>query len=403
MDRPVAVIEISSSKIKLVVGYVIEKEPVVIYALEKPIRGLVSQGTIVNFASLTEAMMGIKNIRDREAKIKLTVSEATLILPPLGFEIYQNEKTTNVVSPTAIIEKIDIQNVVSLVKKEAVTTGDEVVDIIPDAFALEEGRQFVNPPIGEKSNMLTIYAKIHTLPRHVVDDYRRILHDAGIRIKRAVISPFALVDLLVHQKIKLKAYVLIDMGADLTTFTLVIDNSLYGSTYLNVGGSRLSEQIMKAFGISFEEAEKLKIKYGYDNRVLNFAPPILKVLDSEGVSHTYSLNDLNKISKAFLDDYFAGYSAAFQNLFQNYGPEIQSIPLVFVGGFMMMNGIKEVIKEKFSDHQSIHFVKPDVIGARDASMSSVVGALIASQRYRGTLSDERVKVSQVERVQEQNK
>lgn len=400
MDKPVAVIEIADSALKLAVGYVIDREPVIIYALKRPIQGLLEAGEIVNFPALIDALGSLKSIRDQEAKIKLTVSEATLVLPPLGFEIYENEKTTNVVSPTSIIEGIDIQNVISLVKKEAVSTGNEVVDIIPDIFVLEEGRQFANPPIGEKSNSLTIYAKIHTLPRHVVDDYRRVLHEAGIRVKRAVISPFAVSDLAAAMKEKPKTYVLIDMGAQLTTFTLICENSPFGSTYLKNGGEKLTEAIMRNFGLAFDAAEQLKIKYGLDERELSFAPAISKVTDADGVVHEYTLKDLNAVTSAFLKDYFDEFGAALDTIFAGYGEEVRSLPLVFTGGMSELHGIREVIGKRFAEHKDIHYLCPEAIGARSAGMAGVVGGLLASTRYRGALSDQRAKVAQVERVKE---
>jgi len=196
MEKPIAAIEISSAEIKLVVGYEIENQPIVLYAMRKPIDAFVERGQIVNLIGLIDALREIKEIKDATAKLKLTISEAILLLPPLGLEVYQSDKTTNVVSPTGTVEAIDISNVVSLVRKEVIPHGGQIVDIVPDAFALDNGLPLASQPLGEKSNSLSISAKIHALPFSVIENFRRAFKEADIVIKRALVAPHAATYLL---------------------------------------------------------------------------------------------------------------------------------------------------------------------------------------------------------------
>ena len=162
MENYISAIEISDTEIRLAVGYVRENKVNLIHVSQRPIIGLVSHGEIIDFQTLSSIIASMKEFKDETTKEKITINEVTLVLPSLGLNVFQSSKTTNIVSPYLQIAQIDIENVVSLVQKEQIPQGSEIVDIIPDSFVLEKGRSFINPPINEKSNNITINAIIPT-------------------------------------------------------------------------------------------------------------------------------------------------------------------------------------------------------------------------------------------------
>ena len=62
-----------------------------------------------------------------------------------------------------------------------------------------------------------------------------------------------------------------------------------------------------------------------------------------------------------------------------------------------MFGFDGLIKEKFVSNASIHYLEPECIGARDTSYCAIIGAIFASSKYKGSLSDTRLKSNQLER------
>ena len=56
-----------------------------------------------------------------------------------------------------------------------------------------------------------------------------------------------------------------------------------------------------------------------------------------------------------------------------------------------MFGFENLAKEKFENSASLHYLEPKCIGARDTSFSAGVGAIFASSKYKGSLSDTRTK------------
>ena len=200
MNKIQAVIEITNEKVRLVAGHVIDNEPVIIYSASKEIKGMVSGNIIVNHDALVTAIKQITYIESPELKMKLKINYATIILPPIGFKVFSSRKTTNVVSSTNIVETLDINNAVNLVKKDVQEQTSSIVDIIPASFTLADSSKYTVPPLGLTSKTIEIFASIHTLPKDIVDSYKKVFEDADIRINAMVVSPYAISEYISHQK-----------------------------------------------------------------------------------------------------------------------------------------------------------------------------------------------------------
>ena len=399
MEKRIAVIEISNREVRLIIGDVVNEKPVILYQTSRPITGLISRGEIVDMTTLSQIIASLSNIADEKIKTRLRVAEATIIVPPSGLSVYQADKTTNVVSQMSIIETIDIQNVISLVLKEAIPGGNEIVDVIPDFFQTKNGKS-ITPPLGEESNFLTLKCKIHTLPSRIVEQYKEVVENAGVRAKRIFVSPYAIIELAKQTNEFPKDYFLVDMGAQTSNISLVGSHTLYASNSFTLGAEDLINYVKDEFQIPFDEAQELIELYGINERQLTFRPVIASTI-IDGVSITYSPEDLNNvIVDFFVNQYFRQFDVTLKKIVEEYSRDsLNSLPIIFTGGFSKLHGFDRLAKEKFSDHQSINYLEPDVIGARGASYSALVGALIASSKYKGNLSDQRARVAQVDRVE----
>lgn len=388
-----AVIEITNTVARLVVGNVLDENPVIVYSTERPIEGLVTRGEIADFNGLVDVLANMRKISDEALRLRLTISEASVIVPPLGLEIFQTDKTTNVVSPTSIIEAIDIQNVLSLVQKERVTSGSEIVDIIPDFFVLEQTGTFVEPPIGQKSNTLSLRAKVHSMPSRVIDDYKRVVESAGIHVRRLMVSSYATLEYLKSTKITPNNYLIMDMGAGSTTLSLVGGNCLFNSNVILLGGNDLSLQIADEFDIDPLKATELMELYGISDREMSFDPII-----SSGISDR-TVTDLNRVIEEFFREfYFKQLDVGLATLLTGYSQRVAKLPIIVTGGFSKLKGVQKLLQEKFKENESVTFVSPHAVGARNPKYCASLGALVVSTHYKGTLSDQRARVSPVERV-----
>ena len=274
MENYISAMEISDTEVRLAVGFVKDNKVNLIHVADRPIRGLVSQGEIQDFQTLSSIIASMKEFKDETTKEKITINEVTLVLPSNGLNVFQSSKTTNIVNPYSIIATIDIENVISLVQKEAIPSGSEIVDIIPDSFVLEKGRSFINPPLNEKSNNITVKAKIHTLPARIVNDYKRLLELSRIKVRRMAVSSYAICELAKYTPDVPQSFILADIGADITNVTLIGNSAPFETVSFMSGAADLINKVGEKFGLSYSDALDLIAKYGLDERPLAYKPVI---------------------------------------------------------------------------------------------------------------------------------
>ena len=180
MEKPVAAVEFGSKKLKLVVGYEIGGQVYILYALTKPYGHMIESGTIIDQQTIAKAVNEVRTFSEPSLKLKVSISEALLALPPYGLEIFQTKQVTTVLSDEAKIGNIDIRNIYSLIKNGALPLDNQLIDVAPERYILDQGRSFIKPPLNETSSTLTVIAKVHTLPKRIACEYHAALSAGGV-------------------------------------------------------------------------------------------------------------------------------------------------------------------------------------------------------------------------------
>ncbi len=397
MEKPVAVIEITDSTIRLVVGNVLDKKVFIIYTTEKPNHGLVSRTDIVDKTRLTQLLSSLAHIKSDEARLVLTIPEATMILPSSGFQIFDCDKTTTVVSQTGIIDNVDIRNVTSLVQKEIPPQGSEIVDIIPESFSLDNGMSYSYPPVGEKTNYLGVHAIVHTLPKNTIASYSNCLISAHIRPQRSLIAPYCASEYIKSLKDAPASYLLVDMNDGYSSITLVNNHMPFYSGHFLYGLNDLILNVAQEFNIDESEAKSVLFDYGLDERELGFDCPLINSSDELGNELSYSQKDLNEVIKKYMSNYCSQFEATYSNLLEGHSSELKKLPILLIGDLLRVRGIDTLFEEKFNDSEYVKVISSSVVGARGPEYVSLIGALLVCSKYKGSLSEEKSSISELKR------
>ena len=388
MDITVATIEIKNQSFKLLIGYLYDNKINVLYKRSYPLKVSNKDGDIYDLYSLSEDLKQLKVISDPKKRLRIDIKEVVLILPPIGLEVFESKKTTNTISADGRIEKLDISNVISMVRKSKMpNTNNVIVDIIPNVFSVDGNKVFKEPPLGYVSSSLLVNAHVYTLPGKIVENFKKAVLDAGILIKRIVISPLGVNSLLELNKAVTDKYVLIDYNEDNTTVSFFGNGRLYASKYFETGGRDITKSIANNFEISMDKAEELKCNYGLDLRESEFNAPILNVIGEDGVNRKHNKNELNKVIDDCLRTWNTYFSNCLTTLLAEYGSLKDKIPLFFIGNSTLLNGFKEFVSELYPTNP-IKFYSNDSIGALDPGDVNCLGAIAFSSIYKGSLEDE---------------
>lgn len=395
MKKPLACLEITSESIKLLVGYEEEGKPVPLYTIEKPIPGIIRNGTIADPDALISALSTFHKITDEHAKLNMSICEICLVLPPIEFSVYEADEATNTVKSDNQIQELDISNVIGLVRKKKLPNNDEMVDIIPDSFILEDRRSLATPPLGERSSMLGVHALIHAMPGYIKNQYLSIAARAGFRVKKSCVSSYCNALLATTLPDIPSKYVLVDIGGKITSVSLIArQKPFYGSKCFFFGGDNLTQKIVEAFGIPYEIAEQIKKEYGLDKRERGFERPLFQGESSSSIK-IYQKN-LNGVLQPETESFVALLRENLNEIERKSGVT-EKLPLVFTGGGSQLYGLENLLKNAFPD-RDVLLMKPQTVGCRKPGYSALLGLVLAASQYTGSLEDNYLNVTNVSRV-----
>ena len=394
MEKTITAIELGSKKLKLVIGYELNGKVYSIYTMTKPYGPLAADDNFFDFQKLVDSVSSIKELNDPNAKISKKISECVLCLPPEGLEIFQTRQRTPVISEHGKISPIDIRNLYSLIKNSSAKTSNILVDIVPETYTLDDERTIKGSPVGDIARTLVLNAKVHLLPEQAFKNYTGILDKAKIEVKRTVVAPLGAVEYLATLDDTPTNYLLVDIGSDNTSVSLVGKNLLFSCKSFNWGGDNITRDISKKFNISMDDAEKYKKIYGIDERQMNFKAPICSDNSSElGTVHFYR-EDLNEIIRNNLNEFANLLNEKINELLERQNPELRRLPIVMVGGGAQLRGLVKFLSSKL-DNSMLKVVVPNVIGARDSTYTNCLGMILVASKYMPMIDDTRNRAEQM--------
>lgn len=395
MEKIVAVIEISTKAIKFLAGYEIKGKPYVLYSLNKKIGPLSNVGKITDMPRIIEEIKKMSDIQDVSAHIHIKFSEAILIVPPFGLQVLEGKRSSLINSDNGIISNADIRSLYSSFRRGKLPENYSLIDIVPDSFKLEN-EETKEPPIGKYSNSIELTAKLHCIPQSIYSDYKNAMDTTKLSLKRSFVAPFAAVQALANYKDIPSSYILVDIGSDLTTVTLVANEKIFCSRFFSWGGDKINDSLIEKFNISYDDAEKYKCLYGYDTRKVSFKAPICTLIDEDGAESKIYKDDFNAVIKSQLDSFTNSLNSALNSLLEGYQSDIKRLPMVLIGGGSCLVGLKEYIEHKIPSDVVIHKIS-DTIGVRNSSFFNCLGAIIADSKYKNVYDENHPKINQVTR------
>lgn len=104
------------------------------------------------------------------------------------------------------------------------------------------------------------------LPKKIIDSYVLVFKKAGLLPKVLEIESSAIARAMVKGEKSPRQVLLIDFGLSKTSFIIFSGNSLRFTSSIRISSTSLTDSISKSLGIDLIEAEKLKIKYGLEEK-----------------------------------------------------------------------------------------------------------------------------------------
>ncbi len=229
MKNNTIALEISHKYIKVAFGYVQDGQVFINFVKKVPINHFLENGIIKEKNALIKDLMKMNPIFDQEYQFNELINNVTFVLPPYGLEVYQTKQITSVISPEKIIGELDIKNIYSIIRNKRLPVDNELIDIVPEAFVIDNGNMYAHAPIGKTSSAITAFTKVLTLPKRINQEYSEVVKNANIQINRKVVSTFAASELIASYPDTPDNFFLVDLGAASTSVSLVGNKQLFAT------------------------------------------------------------------------------------------------------------------------------------------------------------------------------
>nr|HPN29919.1 cell division protein FtsA [bacterium] len=174
---------------------------------------------------------------------------------------FQKEGVTAVDRPDKEISQTDINRAIELAKTFKLNGDFEIIHILPKEFIID-GEGGIKDPTNMSGWRLEVKALIITAATNIFHNLMKSVNNASLSVESYAINSLAASYSALTEEEKNLGALLIDMGGGTTDIAAFENGSITRLASYDLGGDYITVNISKNFTVSFNEAERLKIKYG---------------------------------------------------------------------------------------------------------------------------------------------
>ena len=159
------------------------------------------------------------------------------------------------------VHEIDVKRVIDAAKAVAIPMDREVIHVIPQEFIIDE-QDGIREPLGMSG--VRLEAKIHIVTAAVTSAQNivKCCNKAGLNVIDIVLEPLASAEAVLSTDERDLGVCMLDIGGGTTDIAVFGDGSIKQTSVLGLGGYHLSNDIAVGLRTPFDEAERIKKKFG---------------------------------------------------------------------------------------------------------------------------------------------
>lgn len=235
-----------------------------------PTFGLDISDASIKFVKLNSDRHGIKIVQYGEKKIPLGIIESGKIKDSKKLEeiLIRLRKEEGVKSVRLSLPEEQIYLFRMKLAKEGLRNIQEGIELSLEEHVpiLAQDAVFDYEIIKEKKENIEI--QVAVIPRGVIQSYLSVFENSKITVASCELEAQAIARAVIKRGGQ-DTYMLVDFGEKRTGISIISEGEVVFSSTLDFGGEMLTNMIKKSFKVDFEEAEKIKLKYGLQRNVGN--------------------------------------------------------------------------------------------------------------------------------------
>jgi cell division protein FtsA len=160
-----------------------------------------------------------------------------------------------------IITQKDIELLVSDQHKTCVAAGDQIIDIIPQEFTIDNIPNIINP-VGMPG--VKIGANFHVVTGNIsaIRNIKRCVEGIALNTLDLILQPIASAAAVITDEDLEAGVAIVDIGGGTTDIAVFHDGILMHTAVIPFAGCNVTEDIKKGLGVLKNQAEAMKVRYG---------------------------------------------------------------------------------------------------------------------------------------------
>ncbi|HEX5606925.1 MAG TPA: cell division protein FtsA [Candidatus Binatia bacterium] len=155
----------------------------------------------------------------------------------------------------------DLERVIDAAKAVAIPMDREVLHVLPQDYIIDD-QDGIRDPLGMSG--VRLEAKVHIVTGAVASAQNVIkcCNRAGLNVAEIVLTPLAAADAVLTDEERELGVVLVDVGGGTTDIAVYHDGTVKHTAVVPIGGNHITNDIAAGLRTAFNDAERLKQRYG---------------------------------------------------------------------------------------------------------------------------------------------
>src|SRR5689334_15554970 len=159
------------------------------------------------------------------------------------------------------ITQREIDQLVSDQYKTYIPAGDQIIDVIPQEFTVDNFQNIPNP-IGYGGVKVGANFHIITGDKNAIRNINRAVEKSGLKTKDLVLQPLASSSAVMGQEDLEAGVAIVDIGGGTTDLAVFYEGILKHTVVIPFGGENITNDIKTGLGVLKTQAEQMKVRFG---------------------------------------------------------------------------------------------------------------------------------------------
>lgn len=306
-----------------------------------PSEGL-HKGLVANISKTAEAIKSAMSVASNRAGIEVSVANVGVAGEHITSIRHRNYVT--ITSEDNEITKDDLDRLEADVRTIRIPSDRQILHVIPEEFSVDYQGEIENP-IGMSGTRLEASNHVVLASVPAIQNIKKSVERAGLKVQDYILQPVASSTSVLEENEKDLGVALIDIGGGTTDIAIFHKKTIKHSKVIGIAGNQVTNDIRESLGVVTDEAENLKIEFGYatDSAIIKDEDIIIKGVGARG-NTKIPISLLTQIISLRMKELFTLIDSELRNAgFKN---KIKS-GIVLTGGGSLLRGTTELAEEVF--------------------------------------------------------